>query len=64
MNILNFEYDPNHWRLLIDSSKTSLKAVKLYNANKLPSVPVAHVSDIKDTSENEKDRDWQVIGVF
>ena len=49
MNLLNFEYDPNHWQLLIDSSKTSLKAVLLHNGNKLPSVPVAHGSDMKET---------------
>lgn len=28
-------YDPNHWRLFIDSSKRSLKCVLLHNGNKI-----------------------------
>ena len=30
------------WRLLIDSSSTSLKAVPLHKGSKLPSIPIAH----------------------
>ena len=52
MNLLNFEYDLNHWQLFIDSSKSSLKAVLLHNGNKLPSVPVANGSGMKETYEN------------
>ena len=35
-------YDPSEWRLFIDSSKASLKAVLLHNGNEKPSIPVAH----------------------
>ena len=35
-------YDPNDWRLFVDSSKESMKAVLLQNGNVLPSVPVAY----------------------
>lgn len=52
MNLFNFEYDPSHWRLFIDSSKSSLKAVLLHNGNKFPSVPIAHGSNMKETYEN------------
>ena len=36
MNLLNYEYDPNHWQLFFDFSKTSLKAGLVHNGNKLP----------------------------
>ncbi|CAG9789605.1 unnamed protein product [Diatraea saccharalis] len=35
-------YSPDQWRLFIDSSKISLKAVLLHNGNEFPSVPLAH----------------------
>jgi hypothetical protein len=35
------EYDPSTWRLFIDSSKRSLKAVLLHNSNVLASMPLA-----------------------
>jgi len=35
-------YNVDEWRLFIDSSKASLKAVLLYYGNTKPSVPVAH----------------------
>ena len=42
-------YDPNDWRLFIDSNKISLKAILLHNGNKFSSVPVAHSVHIKNT---------------
>jgi hypothetical protein len=45
-------YDPNDWRLFIDSSKGSLKAVLLHNGNKFASIPVAHSIHLKETYEN------------
>ena len=42
MKELGLEHDPDEWRLFIDSSKASLKAVLLHNVNQNPSVPVAH----------------------
>lgn len=33
-------YDAEEWRLFIDSSKVSLKAVLLHNGNNKPSIPI------------------------
>ena len=51
---LNQKYDKNEWRLFIDSSKVSLKAVLLHNGNELPSVPVAHAANMKETYDSMK----------
>ncbi|XP_022826353.1 peptidyl-prolyl cis-trans isomerase G-like [Spodoptera litura] len=37
---LDHQHSPDEWRLFIDSSKTSLKAVLLHNGNQYPSIPV------------------------
>lgn len=42
-------YVPKDWRLFIDSSKRSLKAVLLHNGNELASLPVAHSVRMKET---------------
>jgi hypothetical protein len=39
---LSMSHCPDAWRLFINSSKVSLKAVLLHNGNVLPSIPVAH----------------------
>lgn len=52
MSTLNISYKPYEWRLFIDSSKTSLKAVLLYNGNTLPSIPIGHAKRIKESYEN------------
>ena len=41
MDAMHMRHRPEHWRLFIDASKTSLKAVLLHNGSKLPSIPVA-----------------------
>ena len=41
MDAMRMRHGPEQWRLFIDASKTSLKAVLLHNGNKLPSIPVA-----------------------
>ena len=46
------EHRPNEWRLFIDSSVLSLKAVLLHNGNKLPSLPLAYSSHMKENYEN------------
>ena len=57
----NTKYKPrkikvNHisldWRLFIDSSKLSLKAVLLHNGNTQPSIPVGHTMHTKESYEN------------
>ena len=47
-------YDPNDWRLFLDSSKRSLKCVLLHNGNEYASVPIGHSVHAKETYENVK----------
>ena len=42
----------NEWRLFIDSSKRSLKAVLLHIANKKPSIPIAHSAQLKESYDS------------
>ncbi|XP_065449041.1 uncharacterized protein LOC103306399 isoform X1 [Chrysemys picta bellii] len=71
MAALNIVPDPDEWRLFIDSSKTSLKAVLLHNGNVLPSIPVGHAVHMKETYDNMKQllrcinydqHQWQLCG--
>lgn len=41
-------YQSNEWRLFIDSSKRSLKAVLLHNGNKYASVQIAYSTRVKE----------------
>ena len=61
------------WRLFIDSSSKSLKAVLLHNTNKCPSILLAHLVQMKENYENVKmllsalrydQYNWEVIGDF
>lgn len=52
MTELEFEYKSEEWRLFIDGSNASLKAVLLHNGNEKPSVPVAHAVDMKESYES------------
>jgi len=54
MEKLGITYNPENWRLFIDSSKTSLKAVLLHNTNKYASIPIAHSVYLKESYENVK----------
>lgn len=54
MNILGIQYKIEEWRLFIDASKTSLKAVLLHNGNNLPSVPVGYGTNMKESYETMK----------
>jgi len=54
MNVLGIKHDPQKWRLFIDSSKLSLKAVLLHNGKQHPSIPVGHAVYTKETYENPK----------
>lgn len=65
------EYAPDEWRLFIDSSKRSLKAVLLHNGNKYASIPVGHSVHLKECYENLKlvlsklcysDHKWTLCG--
>ncbi|GFO30098.1 hypothetical protein PoB_005660300 [Plakobranchus ocellatus] len=45
---------PAEWRLFIDSSKRSVKAVLLHNGNKYSRVPVGHSVHLTENYENMK----------
>lgn len=49
MNALNIEYYPSDWRLFVDASSSSLKAVLLSNGNTYPSIPIAYSPTLKET---------------
>ncbi|GBM88059.1 hypothetical protein AVEN_14997-1 [Araneus ventricosus] len=51
---LRLQHKPQEWRLFIDSSKVSLKAVLLHNGNKHPWIPVGYTVGMKETYENVK----------
>jgi len=71
MQTLSINHNSLDWRLFIDSSNLSLKAVLLHNGNTLPSIPVGHSVHNKKSYENMKflmdatDYDkfkWQICG--
>ena len=68
-------YSASNWRLFIDGSKRSLKAVLLHNGNVYPSIPIAHSVQMKEDRESVKillelliiqynDHNWDVCGDF
>jgi hypothetical protein len=52
MEVLGHEYNPNQWRLFIDSSKVSANVVLLRNGNRFPSIPLAHAAKMKESYES------------
>ena len=52
MEILGHKFNPDQWRLFIDSS--SLKVTLLHNGNRFPSVPLAHAANMKGSYESMK----------
>lgn len=68
---MGFAYDPTEWRLFIDSSSRSLKAVLLFNGNKISSVPVGYSVQMTEnygnmelllTALQYKDHNWLICG--
>lgn len=71
MEMFKITYKPEEWRLFIDSSKRSLKAVLLHNGNIYASVPVGHSVHLKECYENLEfvldklvysDHEWTICG--
>lgn len=54
MRNMEIRYNADEWRLFIDSSKNSLKAVLLHQTNTKPSVPIAYSVETKETYESLK----------
>lgn len=72
-NEMNIPYSSNDWRLFIDGSTKSLKAVLLHNAGFYPSIPLAHACHLKEEYSTIKrllelleysKYEWEVIGDF
>uniref|UniRef100_UPI00358FBB52 uncharacterized protein n=1 Tax=Myxine glutinosa TaxID=7769 RepID=UPI00358FBB52 len=68
---MGLAYDPTEWRLFVDSSSRSLKAVLLFNGNKIASVPVGHSVQMTENYSNMehlltalkyKDHNWMICG--
>lgn len=51
MKTMKINYKAEEWRLFIDSSKRSLKALLLDKDNKKPAVPIAYSTETKETYE-------------
>ena len=51
---IDIAYSASDWRLSIDSSKRSLKAVLLHNGNVYPSILIAHSVQMKQDRESVK----------
>lgn len=49
MDAMEIKYEVDDWRLFIDSSKLSLKAVLLHKTNKKFPVPIAYSTETKET---------------
>lgn len=54
MEVLGYKHIKEEWRLFIDSSQTSLKAILLHNGNNYPSVPLLYVTELKETYDSMK----------
>ena len=52
MQEFGYSHRPEEWRLFIDSSKLSLKAVLLHNKNMLPSILVGYAAHVKENYKN------------
>lgn len=53
--VMDQHFDKDEWRLFIDGSKTSIKAVLLHNGNVKPSIPVAFVTGMKEEFDVMRD---------
>ena len=51
---LGILHNSSDWRLFIDESKSSLKAVLLHNTNQFASISLAHLTSMKESYENIK----------
>lgn len=52
MDALGFPHVVEEWRLFIDGSTDSLKAVLVHNGNEKPSIPIGHAVDMKESRES------------
>lgn len=69
MEEVGIPYNKNQWRLFIDCSKTTLKAILLHNGSKYQSISIAYSIILKETYENlqlildlikYKENEWKI----
>ena len=51
MEAFEQQHDPKEWRLFIDSSRNSLKAVLIHIGNEKPSIPIAYAANMNESYE-------------
>ena len=54
LSAVGIDHDPTQWRLFIDSSTKSLKAVLLHKGDIYPSIPLVYSLQMKEDYENVK----------
>jgi len=52
MDEIGFLHRIEEWHLFIDASTVSLKALLLHNGKEKPSIPVAHIVNMKESYES------------
>lgn len=71
--LFQIEHVPSEWRLFIDGSSNSLKAVLLHNENRLPSIPLAYCKKLPEKYESMRqifdlikynDNNWDLVVDF
>ena len=62
MGVLGHEYNPDQWRLFLDSSKVKLIVVLLHNGNRFPSVPLTHAANMKESLKDWSYR-WESLSM-
>jgi hypothetical protein len=71
MQKVGVECKVNEWRIFIDSSKRSLKAVPLHNGSNYTTLPIGHSVHLKESYENLEliltkigytSHDWMICG--
>lgn len=52
MASVRVQYSASEWRLFVDASKSSLKAVLLHNGNRYRPIPVAYTTSLRETYDS------------
>jgi hypothetical protein len=54
LDTLGQRHNPGEWRLFMDSSKLSPKAILLHNGNEKPSIPLVFAARMEESNDNMK----------
>lgn len=73
MEALNIEYNPRDWRVFVDASQSSLKVALLNRGKRLPTIPIAYSTILRESHETMKlilnkikydEHKWDICGDF